>query len=159
VHDGGLKLEVAPLQADTTADGSAELHETSPPRGFSTTPQLSVSPAVIEVELASRTPRHGIGNPAIDVGLPPASAVYADPDLGRERAFDDLAVDGGPGEASPSENGFQADDTVWCVHSCAASCRLFLTAPDPKEQTVMIVQEVSKRRRSVGYRRRKIGGV
>ena len=74
------------------------------------TPPLPVSPSVVEVELASRTPRRGIGDPAIYVGFFPARAVDADPDLGRERALGDLAVDGGSGQVSPAENGFQAND-------------------------------------------------
>jgi len=88
------------------------------------------------IELTFRTPRHGIGDPAVDIGFPPASAVDADPDLGRERTLGDLSVYGGPGQAGPAENGFQADDTVWFGHGCAASCRLFLTAPDPDRTSI-----------------------
>jgi hypothetical protein len=39
-------------------------------------------------------------------------ALDADPDLGWERAFGDLAVDGGPGQHGPRKDGFQADETV-----------------------------------------------
>src|SRR5262249_5017827 len=31
------------------------------------------------------------------------------------------------GQPGASENGFHADDTVWCEHGCAAPCRVFLT--------------------------------
>jgi hypothetical protein len=52
----------------------------------------------------------------------PAGAVGADFELSRERALGDLAVDGGPGQPGPSENGFQTDDTVfWFAHDRAAS--------------------------------------
>ncbi len=70
---------------------------------------------------ACRTPRRGIGDPAVDIGFPPACAVDADPELGRECAFADLAVDGGSGQAGTGKNGFQADDPVWFAHGCAAS--------------------------------------
>lgn len=43
----------------------------------------------------------------------PARPVGADFELSRERAFGDLAVDGGSGQPGPSEDGFQTDDTVW----------------------------------------------
>ncbi len=92
--------------------------------------------SVMEIELASRTPCHRIANPVIDVGFPPASAIDADFDLGGERALGDLAVDGGPRQPSPCENGFQADDTIWFGHGRAASCRLFLTAPDPDRASI-----------------------
>lgn len=52
----------------------------------------------------------------------PAGPVGADFELSRERALSDLAVDGGPGEPGPGEQGFQADDTVWFAHGRAASC-------------------------------------
>ena len=64
------------------------------------------------IAFAFRTPRDGIGDPAINIGFTPTSAVDADPDLSRECALCDLAVDGGPGQASTIEDGFQADDTV-----------------------------------------------
>lgn len=60
----------------------------------------------------------------------PTCAVDADLDLAWERAFGDLAVDRGPGQTSPGKDGFQADDTVWFWHGRAASCWLFLAAPD-----------------------------
>ena len=64
------------------------------------------------IAFAFRTPRNGIGDPAIDIGFTPTSTVNADPDLRGECALCDLAVDGGPGKASPVEDCFQADDTV-----------------------------------------------
>jgi hypothetical protein len=63
----------------------------------------------------------------------PTSAIDADSDLGRERALCDLAVDGGPGQAGSGENGFEADDTVWCELGCAASCWLLLTITETRE--------------------------
>ena len=51
-------------------------------------------------KLAFRAPCHGICDPAVDVGFSPVGAVDVDPDLGRERALGDLAVDGGPGDGS-----------------------------------------------------------
>lgn len=74
------------------------------------------------VTFSLRPPPDRILDPAVDVGFFPSGAVDADPDLGRERAFGDLAVDGGPGQAGPAENGFQANDTVWFGHGCAVSC-------------------------------------
>src|SRR3546814_10492787 len=62
-------------------------------------PPLSARSEVIEVELAAWPPSSGIGNPAVDVGFMPPCAVGADFELGRERAFGDLAIDGGPGQA------------------------------------------------------------
>src|SRR5271166_4056588 len=82
------------------------------------------------IDILHWTPRHGVGDPAIEVRFPPAGAVDADPDLGRERTLGDLAIDSGPGQAGPGEDGVQADDTVWCGHGCAGSCQLSLTAPD-----------------------------
>ena len=43
----------------------------------------------------------------------PAAPMDADPDLRRERALGDFAVDGGPGQPGLGKNGFQADDTVF----------------------------------------------
>ena len=51
-----------------------------------------------------------IGNPAVDGRLSPASAVEADLDLARERAFRDLAVKGGAGQAGAGKYGLDADD-------------------------------------------------
>ena len=52
----------------------------------------------------------------------PAGPAGADFELGRERALGNFAVDGGPGQPGPSEDGLQADDTVWFAHGRAASC-------------------------------------
>ena len=65
------------------------------------------------VALGFRTPRHGICDPAVDVGFLPARAVDTDPELNRERSLGDLAVDGGPGQPGPGKDGFQTDDPVW----------------------------------------------
>src|SRR5690606_10328803 len=89
---------------------------------FPPSPSLS---EVIEVELAARLPSGRIGDPAVNVGFMPSCAVDADPELGRERALGDLAVDGGPGQPGAGKNGLQTDDTVWLTHGCAASCWLF----------------------------------
>src|SRR6516165_5131555 len=64
----------------------------------------------------------------------PASPVGADLELSRERALGDLAVDGGPGQPGPREDGFQADDTVWFAHGRGASCLLFLTASETRQE-------------------------
>jgi hypothetical protein len=104
-------------------------------------PPLLVSPSVIEVELASRLPCDRIGDPAIDVGFPPASAVDADLDPRRKRALGDLAVDGRPGQAGAGENGFHADDTVWCEHGCAASGRVFLTASGTRQSEDLLLRK------------------
>lgn len=53
-----------------------------------------------------------IGNPTVDFGFAPSGAVNADPQLRRERAFGDLAIDGRAGQAGPVKDGFEADDTV-----------------------------------------------
>src|SRR5258707_7249942 len=85
------------------------------------------------IELAFRTPGDGIGDPAVDVGFMPAGPVGADSELSRERALGDLAVDSGPGQPGPSEDGFQPDDTVWFAHGRAASCWLFLTTAETRQ--------------------------
>src|SRR5271170_587534 len=79
------------------------------------------------------SPASGIGNPAVDVGFPPARTIDADPHLGGERALGDLAVDGGTGQAGAGENGFHADDTVCYEHGCAASCWVFLTNAETRQ--------------------------
>ena len=66
----------------------------------------------------------------------------------RERALGDLAVDGGPGQAGPGENGFQADDTVWCEHGCAASCRVFLTTAETRQSEDLLLCKSDLERRS-----------
>ena len=53
--------------------------------------------------------------------------------LRRERALGNLAVDGGPGQPGPGKDSFQADDTVWFAHGRAASCWLFLTAAETRQ--------------------------
>jgi hypothetical protein len=63
----------------------------------------------------------------------PAGPVGADFELGRERALGNFAVDGGPGQPGPSEDGLQADDTVWFAHGRVASCWLFLTASESRQ--------------------------
>jgi hypothetical protein len=92
---------------------------------------FAITPSSGLIELAFRTPRYGICDPTIDVRFMPASTVGADLELSRERPLGDLAVDGGPGQPGPGENGFQTDDTVWFSDGRAASCWLFLTAADP----------------------------
>ena len=83
------------------------------------------------IAFSPRPPCDGIGNPAIDLGLPPTGSVDADSDLGGERSLSDLSIDGGAGQARPGEDGIQADDTVWCGHGCDASGWRFLTALCP----------------------------
>ena len=83
------------------------------------------------IELAFRTPSDRICDPAVDVGFVPPSPVGAYFELSRECALRNLAVDGGPGQPGPGEDGFQTDDTVWFAHGRAASCWLFLTAVGP----------------------------
>src|SRR5207253_11465280 len=65
------------------------------------------------IEFTFRTPSDWICDPAVDVGFMPTGPVRGDFELSRERTLGDLAVDGGPGQAGPRENGFQADDTVF----------------------------------------------
>jgi hypothetical protein len=85
------------------------------------------------IELAFRRPRDRICDPAVDVGFMPAGPVDADLDWGREGTLGDLAVDRGPGQPGPSEDGLQADDTVWFAHGRAASCWLPLTASETRQ--------------------------
>ena len=61
----------------------------------------------------------GIGDPAIDGGLMPASAMDADWHLPGECPFRDLAVNGGPGKAGAVENGFEANDPIGVGHKRA----------------------------------------
>ena len=65
----------------------------------------------------------------------PARAVGTNLELSWERALGDLAVDGGPGEPGPGENGFQADDTLWLVHGRAASSWPFLTTSETRQDS------------------------
>ena len=65
----------------------------------------------------------------------PAGSVGADFELGRERAFGDLAVDGGSGQPGPGKDSFQANDTVWVSHGHAASCSL--TASETRQDRVL----------------------
>jgi hypothetical protein len=85
------------------------------------------------IELASRTPSDWICDPAVDVRFMPAGPVGADFELGRERALGNFAVDGGPGQSGPCEDGFQPDDAVWFAHGRAASCWLFLMASETRQ--------------------------
>ena len=39
----------------------------------------------------------------------------------------------GPGQPGPSEDGFQTDDTVRFAHGHAASCSLYLTASETRQ--------------------------
>ena len=57
-----------------------------------------------------------IGDPLVDGGLAPASAMNADPDLTREGALGDLAIHCGSGEASAGEHGFQSDNSFGVGH-------------------------------------------
>src|SRR5579863_5724188 len=59
----------------------------------------------------------------------------ADPDLGRECALNDLAVNGGSRQPGPGKDSFQTDDTVGFAHGCAASCWLFLTASETRQDS------------------------
>src|SRR5450631_2460840 len=93
--------------------------------------QPSTSPDFIE--LAFRTPRDGIRDPAVDVGFVPPSPVGADFELCRERALGNLAVDGGSGQPGPGKDSFQTDDTVWFAHGPAASCWLFLMTAETRQ--------------------------
>src|SRR5205823_14219493 len=80
-----------------------------------------------------RAPRDGTGNPSLAVGFMPAPAVHADLALRRERALDDLAVDGGPAQPGPGKHGSQPDDTVWFAHNRAGPCWLSLTASETRQ--------------------------
>src|SRR3546814_296496 len=53
---------------------------------------------------------YGIGDPTVDGRLPPASAVDANLDLARERAFRNLAVEGRTRQTGTCEHGFDTDD-------------------------------------------------
>src|SRR3954464_3031070 len=85
------------------------------------------------IELALRAPSDGICDPVVNVGLMPAATVDADPDLRRERALGNLAIDGGAGQPGSGEDGFQTDDPVWFAHGRAASCWLFLMASETRQ--------------------------
>src|SRR5690606_3256074 len=58
---------------------------------------------------------------------------------GRKGAFGDLAVDGGPRQSGAGENGFQADDTIWLTHGCAASFWSFLTIAETSESNELLL--------------------
>src|SRR5579872_3327791 len=95
--------------------------------------QPPTSPNILE--LAFRTPRDGICDPTVDVRFMPAGPVGANFQLSRERAVGDLAVDGGPGQPGPGENGLQTDDTLGFAHGRATSCWLFLTASETRQDS------------------------
>src|ERR1700757_4266431 len=63
----------------------------------------------------------------------PAGPVGADLDLRRKRTLGNLAIDGGTGKPGPGKNGFQADDTLRFSHGRAASCWLFVTASETRQ--------------------------
>src|ERR1700744_1448878 len=65
----------------------------------------------------------------------PACTVGADLELSGECALGNLAVDGGPRQPGPGKHGFQTDDTVWFAHGRAASCWLFLTAAETRQDS------------------------
>ena len=85
----------------------------------------------------------------------PAGPVGADFELSRERALGDLAVDGGPGQPGPGKDGFQTDDTVWFAHGRAASCWLFLTAAETRQDRPL---QARKRVLRVAVLWRRVGG-
>src|SRR5450631_639994 len=90
----------------------------------------------------------------------PPSPGGAEFELGRESALGNLAVDGGSGQPGPGKDGFEADDTVWLTHGCAASCWLFLTAAETRQgKRFTGAQEGFPPRRSVAKSRRQIGRV
>ena len=82
--------------------------------------------------------------------------MHADPELGREGAFCDLAIDGGPGQAGSVEDGVQADDTIWVGHGFIASCWMFLIQTERRE---LLAQERPAHRRSRAWNGRQIGYV
>src|SRR5690606_30247411 len=100
--------------------------------------RLSAAAPVVIGGIVRGPPRGGIGDPAVDVGFSPAGSVGADPELSREGAFRDLAVDGGPRQAGAGENRFQADDTVWLAHGRTALCWLFLTIAETSESNELL---------------------
>src|SRR3546814_20706384 len=51
---------------------------------------------------------YGIGDPTVDGRLPPASAVDANLDLARERAFRNSAAEGRTRQTGTCENGFES---------------------------------------------------
>ena len=57
-----------------------------------------------------------IGDPLVDGGLAPASAMNADPDLTREGAFGDLAIHGRSGKPGAGQYGFEADNSFGVGH-------------------------------------------
>ena len=64
----------------------------------------------------------GIGDPTIDGSLAPARAVDAYLDLRRERAFGDLAINGGAGKSGAVEHGLEADDAFGIRHGAFSLC-------------------------------------
>src|SRR6185437_12387561 len=65
----------------------------------------------------------------------------ADFELGRERALGDLTVDGGPGQPGPGKDSLQTDDTVWFAHGRAASCSLFLTTSETRQDRAVAARK------------------
>jgi len=95
------------------------------------------SEVIKEIKFVERMlpPSDRVGDPAIDVGFLPASAIGADLDLCGKGAFGDLAIDGGSGQPGAGENGLLTDDTVRLAHGCAASCWLFLTITETRQNS------------------------
>ena len=73
-----------------------------------------------------------IGDPAIDGRFVPASAVDADRYLPGERPLRDLAIEGGTGKPSASQNGLHTNDTIRIVHGAVLS--IHAAAHTPKDQ-------------------------
>src|SRR5690606_30360595 len=100
--------------------------------------RLSAAAPVVIGGIVRGPPRGGIGHPAVDVGFAPARTVGADPELGREGAFRDLAVDGGPRQPGAGAARFQADGTVGPGRGRTGVGWLFLTIAEASERNRLL---------------------
>lgn len=95
------------------------------------------------------TSSDGIGHRTIDFGFVSARAVSANPDLGWESAFGDLAIDSGPGQAGAIEGGLETDDPIRGGYGGVASCCLFPAALDPVRTSLYAPASGFSHRRTV----------
>jgi len=92
---------------------------------------LVLEPIILARIAVARLGLVGKGNELIEDRHKKSSTASLRRSKRTQRALGDLAVDAGSGQGGPGENGLQANDTVWRGHGCAASCRVFLTTPEP----------------------------
>ena len=75
----------------------------------------------------------GIGDPPVDGGFVPASAMHADAYLRRKSAFGDLAIDRGSRQPGAVEHGSETDDSFIAGHGARFLRQAIAVAPAPED--------------------------